>query len=399
MSRQKAPKLLAVLRSEEARGFLAETCAAMNGAGVDVVMGGIGKVDAQLINSRQPDVLLLDLDLSTSEDTDILEGILRSNVPRGAVVATSHNATLEGVRRLMRLDVADFLPQPFAHADLMAAIEHAVRKSGLNEPQRAAGGKVWSFIRPVGGVGSTMLAVQAACELADRNKEGRGVCLLDLDIQFGSAGTYLDVTSTFSVIDLLHGQETLDGTFLRGLMAHHKSGVDVLVAPSAMVAVDALTPELIGELLSYARAEYGHVVVDLPVAWTDWTQAVLAHSDAVLLVTELSVAAIAQTRRLADYWVNAGLGSVPLSIVANRFEKHWGDGPSAKEAEKALGRKVDYFVPNDPKTVTTALNEGVRLSEVSRRSKATRAIEDLVSALQDAGNASPDEHHSAVAQA
>ncbi len=45
-----------------------------------------------------------------------------------------------------------------------------------------------------------------------------------------------------------------------------------------------------------------------------------------------------------------------------------------KEAEKALGRRIDYFVPNEYKAVNTALNEGVRLSEVKRGSKVEKRI-------------------------
>ncbi len=52
-----------------------------------------------------------------------------------------------------------------------------------------------------------------------------------------------------------------------------------------------------------------------------------------------------------------------------------------KEAEKALGRRIDYFVPNEYKTVNTALNEGVRLSEIKRGSKVEKRIDAVFASV------------------
>ncbi len=54
-----------------------------------------------------------------------------------------------------------------------------------------------------------------------------------------------------------------------------------------------------------------------------------------------------------------------------------------KDAEKALGRSLDYFIPNDYRTVSAALDAGVSLSSVRKNNKVAKRIDELVeSALE-----------------
>jgi ABC-type phosphate/phosphonate transport system substrate-binding protein len=59
-----------------------------------------------------------------------------------------------------------------------------------------------------------------------------------------------------------------------------------------------------------------------------------------------------------------------------------------KEVEKALGRKIDFFVANDYRTVSEALDQGLALSAVSKRSKVFKSIMKLSDDLAKTGTAS-----------
>lgn len=367
-------KLLAVVRSEETKESFTNALTGVNGAKFDVFVGRVGDLGTELIDVHKPDVLLLDVDLSDTVEVEALDKVIQDYGDKTSVIATSTEASLDGVRRLMRLGVSDFLPQPIERNDLVAALEHAARKAQRTE---SSGGKIFSFVKPVGGMGATMLAVQSACCLTNLRRKAADVCLLDLDLQFGNAGVYLDLDSRYSILDALHTPGDLDGTFLRGLMARHESGVEVLCAPAALMPLDVVTPELISQLLNVAAQEYEYVVIDLPQAMTEWTQVVLSRSDMVFLVTQLSVAAVRQSRRLLDIVREEGIEDARTSVVVNRFEKSWGRRVTEKEAEKALGRRIDFVIPNDYKTVNAALNEGVRLSEIKSGSKVEKRINEL----------------------
>ena len=369
--------VLAVVQSEEIKDSLNDMHFENNSVNFDVFVGKVGDVGPDVIDGHGPDVLLLDINLSDNSEVEALDGIIRTYGKSLSVVATSRDATLEGVRRLMRLGVADFLPQPISDSELTTALEYASRKIGHGEGAEQAGAKVFSYIKPVGGMGATMLAVQSAYCLAAMGTKEPQVCLLDLDLQFGNAAVYQDLQSKFSIMDVVLSPGDLDGAFLRGVMAHHNSGIDVLTAPLTIEPLDALTPDLVARLLDVAAEEYDYVLIDMPQALTDWTQVVLDRSDVVFLVTQLTVAAIRQSRRLLEIMREKGIDEAHTAIVVNRFESRWSREVTVKEAEKALGRQIDYFVPNDYKTVNAALNEGVRLSEIKRGSKVEKRIDAL----------------------
>lgn len=369
--------VLAVVQSEEIKDSLNNVHFENNSVNFDVFVGKVGDVGPDVIDGHGPDVLLLDINLSDNSEVEALDGIIRTYGKSLSVVATSRDATLEGVRRLMRLGVADFLPQPISDSELTSALEYASRKIGHGEGAAPARGNVFSYIKPVGGMGATMLAVQSAYCLAAMGTKEPQVCLLDLDLQFGNAAVYQDLQSKFSIMDVVLSPAELDGAFLRGVMAHHNSGIDVLTAPLTIEPLDALTPDLVARLLDVAAEEYDYVLIDMPQALTDWTQVVLDRSDVVFLVTQLTVAAIRQSRRLLEIMREKGIDEGQTAIVVNRFESRWSREVTVKEAEKALGRQIDYFVPNDYKTVNAALNEGVRLSEIKRGSKVEKRIDAL----------------------
>lgn len=369
--------VLAVVQSEEIKDSLNNVHFENNSVNFDVFVGKVGDVGPDVIDGHGPDVLLLDINLSDNSEVEALDGIIRTYGKSLSVVATSRDATLEGVRRLMRLGVADFLPQPISDSELTSALEYASRKIGHGEGAAPARGNVFSYIKPVGGMGATMLAVQSAYCLAAMGTKEPQVCLLDLDLQFGNAAVYQDLQSKFSIMDVVLSPGELDGAFLRGVMAHHNSGIDVLTAPLTIEPLDALTPDLVARLLDVAAEEYDYVLIDMPQALTDWTQVVLDRSDVVFLVTQLTVAAIRQSRRLLEIMREKGIDEGQTAIVVNRFESRWSREVTVKEAEKALGRQIDYFVPNDYKTVNAALNEGVRLSEIKRGSKVEKRIDAL----------------------
>ncbi|MFQ6017194.1 MAG: CpaE family protein [Kiloniellaceae bacterium] len=374
--------VVAVLRSNEAGTALSEACTGINGTKIDVHVGKLKDVRPGIdIFADNPDVLLLDVDPRDAEEVEHLGRIVQTHFPKTPVVATAAEITLQDVRQLMRLGVVDFVPQPISRADLLTALDHAaarMRQVRASEPAKE-GGKVISFIKSGGGVGATTLAVQAACSLAARAREGDpGVCLLDFDIQFGTAALYLDLDDRVGFADLVESPDRLDGELLRSVMAEHGSGLEVLAAPRDVVPLESMTPELLRRCLRLARAEYGVVFLDLPEAWNAWTYKALASSDLIVLVTQLSVAGIRQARRQLDTMRAHGLEEAPVKIALNRFEKGWGRSVRVKEAQKALGRDIDYFVVNDYKTVSEALNQGVSLSAIKKRSKVEMSIQKMI---------------------
>jgi pilus assembly protein CpaE len=372
--------VLALLRSEGTRESLNGVWAGMNGHKVDIRMGAI---DSRAL-SRMPDVLLIEVDPESDRDIQALREAKEREFAGRPIIATAENLPLEAVRKLMRAGVSDVLPQPFSRNEIVAALETVARATQTSHAAPREGGCVVSFLKGGGGAGATTLAVQSACALPEKTKgeTKHDVCLVDLDVQLGQSSLHLDIESRTSLQDLIGAAERLDGTLLRSVMAQHQIGLDLLPGPPEILPLDTVTDDFAQKLIDVVRSEYRMALVELPSAWTTWSTLVLDQSDLIVLVTQMTVPAIREARRQLEALQREGLDDGRIRIVLNRFEKSWTNRGEIKNAEQALGRRIDAFIPSDFKLVSQAANEGVPLSELKARSKVVKAIRRFAQSLQ-----------------
>ena len=101
------------------------------------------------------------------------------------------------------------------------------------------------------------------------------------------------------------------------------------------------------------------------------------HDRQALLVTQLNVPAIRQTKRLIDILKDEGLYSLPVSIVLNRYVKRFNEHARIRQCNKALDHTIDHYLPEDERTALEAINRGVPLTHVRRRARLCRAIREI----------------------
>ena len=372
--------VVAIVHSNEAGAALNETCADMNGTQVGVHVGNLNDVRPGVEIFDAMDILILEVDPANGEDMQTVESIIRERFPEVPVVVTASDASLQDVRRLMRVGVIDVVPQPTSRSDIATALEYAARaKSSGGDEER---GKVISIIKARGGVGATTIAVHLGHSLAERVKGTTSeVCLLDFDLQHGAAALYLDMSDDVGLVDLVETPDRLDGSLLRGTMGRHESDLQILAAPRDLLPLETVQLEFVDNCLRVATEEYRYVLIDLPSAWTDWSHRTLQASDMIILVMQLTVPSVREARRQLDFLEAHGLGGIPTKILVNRFEKAWGKSVQLSEAQKALGRDADFFVLNDYQTVSEAANQGVPLARIAKRTKVEKSIQQAVDQL------------------
>ena len=373
--------VFAVLRSREAEAHVRKAFAKLDCARLETRVADLINCDASLDDINGAEVLLLDVGFDGPQEMGAINEIVGYHADRVTVVASSANPTVDGVRQLMRFGVADFLPQPIKGDELVAMIEAAMRKRRARRSPMSSSSTVISFVGTRGGMGTTTIAVQMACNLLGRGKSKARVCVLDLDFQFGSTGLYLDISGGSGMLEITSSPESIDGSFLRGTMCHHKSGLDVLVAPASVLPLDVVTPEIVAKLIAVAREEYEYVIIDLACVWTTWKHQALVDSDHIVFVTQLSVPAIREARRQLDTLRDQGVDDGAVLVVLNRYVKDWGSRFRVKQAEKALGRPISHFVANDYKSVFLALDHGVPLSEIKSGTRFEKQIRKIITDL------------------
>ena len=385
-------EILALLRTPAIKDAISDALVGIKGLGVRAGVDELAKVDLQTLVQTDAEVLLLDVDLGNAADLKSLAELM-CMLPQGrSVVVTSGNPTFEGMRSLLRIGIADVVPQPINKADLLRALAAAIerkQKSAVAAAEPA--GRVICFMGASGGMGATTLAVQSGCALAAKGGKGdhetaAAACLLDLDLQFGNVAVYLDLSSKSSIIDLERDIARLDGPMLRAAMAHHGCGLDVLAAPERVEPIDALAPESLTELLRIARQEYRDVLVDLPPVWTGWTPAVIRSAHSLVLVLQPFVPAIRQAKRQLEKLIDEGLEAIPTVLLVNRVPaKRLFGSPTTdvtvRDASGALGRDIGYTVPDDPAAVSQAVNHGLPLFGVSGGKATAKRIADNIAGI------------------
>lgn len=299
------------------------------------------------------------------------------------LIAAAYDPPLALVRSLVRAGAHDVIPLPIDAEELQASL------APIAEARRAqaahgtlATGKLVSVIKAVGGVGATALLTQLATRFA-RSEAGRDreACVIDLDMQFGDVAFQLGLRPKLSMYDLLEAGNRLDGAMLRATAVDHAGGLKVIGAPADMMPLEGVPSEHVLQVVELATREYDTVFLDLPTNWTNWSLSLVARSDLVLLVTELTVASLNRARRQLNLLQSQDLGGLDIRIVLNRFDKSLARTISLADARKALGRNIDYLVSNDFPLMRAAVDRGVAIDEIKRKTPLAKDLDALDSGI------------------
>lgn len=342
-------------------------------------VGSIENHISELMQNSTGHILLVEIDFSNDDEVDALAQVIRSRGNSLSVIVTSSDARIENIRKLMRIGVIDFLPQPINQEELLNVLEEAAKHLEPSNATHSGQGKVFTFMKAGGGCGATTVALQTAYSLmgSKKNQETKSVCYLDFDLQFGNAALFLDLDQKHSVQEIIENVDRMDGEFLKSIMSKHSSGLYVLPAPEDIIPLEAMTSQAAELIINVAAEEFDHVVIDLPMPWTMWTNTVLSNSDSVNLVMQLSVKAIRQSKRILDMMANQGLDEAAVNIIANRQKKTYGTRGFVKKAEEALHHPINHFVANDYKIVSKSQDLGELIPMVKGRTVIEKQIDKL----------------------
>jgi pilus assembly protein CpaE len=199
--------------------------------------------------------------------------------------------------------------------------------------------------------------------LALTSESAASVVVVDMDLQLGEIAPDLGMTASFSVIDALKNIGTLDRDVLSTMLMKHRSGLSVLASPEDYSFFHLSDHEGSIRLLRLLQEEFEYVVVDAGACDGHVQQALFEMADKIYLITELTLPALRNARRMISY-LHGGKEGSRLEVVVNRFNSHNGDIDENSGA-KAIGRSFDWRIPNDHAGALAAQNGGVPLAAES----------------------------------
>lgn len=310
-------------------------------------------VPGVLPNSFTPDIIIVDDRGEGSTSSCERFSRLRRAFPQTALFVVSTVTRPEYIVEVMKCGASQFLVNPVNGTILLESVAEV--RANLLRSRRNANGMVLSFISSKGGLGSTVIAVNAAVAMANRPE--MAVALCDMSLQSGDASVLLDLNAPTTVIDLCRNFHRLDLSFLRSAMSRHTSGLEFLPAPNAPEESEDITAEHVARILDLSRQSYDTVAVDCTsMRVDDRAIEVFKSSDKVFVVTDLSVTSVRNASRLCQLIERVGITPKRLEVVVNRYSK--GAALTIEEMEKTLKRRVFWLFPNDFDDIVSSINRG-----------------------------------------
>ena len=135
-------------------------------------------------------------------------------------------------------------------------------------------------------------------------------------------------------------------------------------------------------LIALAREAFDYVVVDLPLAFPVWLEPVFSQLNALVIVSQMNVPAILQTRRFLEIVKEEGLYNLPVKIVLNRYSWSLKDMSLKKRCVSALEHGVFYWLPSDYRLASTAANQGSSIFSIRNRSLLARKFRKMSALLE-----------------
>jgi pilus assembly protein CpaE len=304
-------------------------------------------------------VAVIDFDTDPEQALDTASYLNQLFLGRIAIIALSTRTDADLLLRAMRTGCTEFLKKPFDPAQFSVALNRLEQQwSGTMDPSRNDG-QVISFFGAKGGVGTTTIAVHLAMFLV-RNHHKK-VLLIDGHAQLGHVCLYLGMDGKrYHFQQLIQNVGRLDSDFLRGFIATHSSGLDVLSSPDSYDAQIAIDPDALERTIEFLRGEYDFVLLDCDTTLAETDLAIMDRSDQIYLIATPEIGAIRDLSRYIDGLVRNEHTTAKLHTIINRYSSR--DAVGIVEIDKAIRLPVEIRIPNSYFECVRAVNAGEPVS-------------------------------------
>jgi len=298
---------------------------------------------SQGVKSAHYCIAVIDLDTDIAQAIEAAAYIQEMFSGKAALVARSTSQDHEILLRAMRAGFNDFIGETFNSESFAETLTRISQLWQTRAASNAVRGSVVSLIGTKGGVGTTTLAVHLAMYLVQTH--GKKTLLIDNHAQLGHACVYLGIDgSRHNFHELVRNLSRLDSELLRGYIATHSSGLEVLSSPDTCENHRTTDPEQMSQTLDFLRGEYDYVIVDCPATLDDTNLAVIEGSNLVYLVSTPEIGAVRDLSRFVDSLVQNDENKERLKVIINRFSSQHAVGP--EQIEKAIRTEIFMRFPN-----------------------------------------------------
>ncbi|MFK0043183.1 CpaE family protein [Streptomyces sp. NPDC090741] len=342
----------------------------------------LGRLAAESIDEL-PEVVLVHERIGPVPALDLIREVAL-RFPAVGVVLVSSDAGPAVFSAAMDSGARGVIGLPLAYEELAARVQAAAQWSiGVRrhlgrgaDVFTGPGGKVVTVTGAKGGVGTTFTAVQFALAAA---ASGRRTALVDMDLQAGDVGSYLDVQFRRSIADLA-GIHDISPRVLQDAVYEDRTGLALLLAPAEGERGEEVDERAARHIVGALRGRYELVVIDCGTQVTGANAAAVEMADVAVLVTTPDVVCVRAAKRLVRMWERLQVRKAEdTAMVVNRWSKHTEIQPSLIE-KITKTRATRTPVPAAFKELQAVVDAG-RVQDLDNRSSVKQALWTLAGEL------------------
>lgn len=316
---------------------------------------------------RAAQVLVLEVDPADDQSLRRVAKI-RTERPNLPIIAALDQADVLLTRTLIRQGIADVAILPFSPEELASQILEQFTQVAEQAAQEDLAPMI-TVVRSTGGCGATTVVTHLAQALVEEHAGGRGVCVVDLDLQGGDVAAFLGETPAVTLSALLEAGDRLDHDLLGSAITQTQFGFSLVASPDAITPLETVDVDQLLKILRLLRSEYDHVVLDLPASWTNWTLSAALASTEVVMITDFSISSLRQAKRRLQLLASVGVPREHIKVVVNRVERRLFRTIGVNDVSEALQCNVVASLTMEGPALRSAQDQGTLISSIAAKSK------------------------------
>jgi pilus assembly protein CpaE len=311
------------------------------------------------LNAAKCVIAVVDFDADSDQAVETTKYLQSLFLGKITVIALAESRDPELLLRAMRGGCTEFLHKPFQPEALNDTLDRLHQLLISADGPSIKTGSILTFLGAKGGVGTTTIAVHMAMYLVQSHN--KRTLLIDHHPELGHACVYLGMDgSRYHYQEVVRNVSRLDSELLKGYIAKHPSGLEVLSSPDICGSLKFGDASAVATTLEFLRSEYDYVIVDCPTMMDDTTLAVIDVSSSVYVVATPEIGAIRDLARYVDHLSQIEGATQKMQVVVNRVSSRY--AVNVEHIEKAIRVPVAIQLPNSYAELVRSANLGEPIS-------------------------------------
>ena len=333
----------------------------MSKVSLRITSGSTAAAANMFASTPTPNLIILETRASSRNLLAELAPLAAVCDPSTKVIIVGYHNDIALYRELIRNGISEYIVQPTDMSDVMTAM------AGIFiDPDSEPLGRSIAFVGAKGGVGASTIAHN--CAFGISSLFSTETILADLDLPYGTANIDFDQDPAQGIAEAVYAPERLDEVFLDRLLTKCSQHLSLLAAPSMLDRAYDFDGQAFLPVLDVLQRSAPVAVLDVPHQWTEWTRAVLAAADEVVICAAPDLANLRNTKNLIDALRKLRPNDKTPHLILNQVGMP--KRPEINPAEFCAPLETDpiAIIPFDISLFGNAANSGRMISETDPKS-------------------------------